>query len=165
MPRLVASQRGMTVAEVLIASAIIGTGLVALSAAIPLASYGLQEGNQLSTATFLATQRMEQVRNARWEAGLPLTDDLGVSANGTTAPVRGAVTTFPDEAPIGEPYASYRRTVRIMDCGAGAGCSGIVNADLRQVTVTVSYRPMTGVGVAPATSTKSAVVTMYITKR
>jgi hypothetical protein len=31
--------------------------------------------------------------------------------------------------------------------------------------VTVSYWPMTGVGVAPATSTKSAIVTMYITKR
>ncbi len=77
MRRLVASQRGMTVAEVLIASAIIGTGLVALSAAIPLASYGLQEGSQLSTASFLATQRIEQVRNARWEAGPPLTDDLG----------------------------------------------------------------------------------------
>ena len=66
MRRLVASQRGMTIAEVLIASAIIATGLVALSAAIPLASYGLQEGNQLSTATFLATERMEQVRNASW---------------------------------------------------------------------------------------------------
>ena len=155
----------MMVAEVLIASAIIGTGLVALSAVIPLASYGLQEGNQLSTATFLATQRMEQVRNARWEAGPPLTDNLGVSANGTAAPVRDAVTTFPDEAPLGEPHASYSRAVRIMDCGAGAGCGGIVNADLRQVTVSVSYRPMTGVGVAPAMSAKSAVLTMYITKR
>ena len=165
MRTLVASQRGMSVAEVLIASTIIGTGLVALSAAIPLASYGLQEGNQLSTATFLATQRMEQVRNASWQAGPPLTDNLGVSANGAAAPVSGAVTTFPDEASIGEPYAGYRRTVRIMDCGAGTGCSGIVNADLRQVTVTVSYRPMTGVGVAPVTSAKSAVVTMYITKR
>jgi prepilin-type N-terminal cleavage/methylation domain-containing protein len=165
MRRLVASHRGMTVTEVLIASAIIGTGLVALSATIPLASYGLQEGNQLSTATFLATQRMEQVRNARWEAGPPFTDDLGVSANDTTAPVGGTITTFPDEASLGEPYASYSRTVRITDCAAGEGCSGVVNADLRQVTATVSYRPMTGVGVAPATSTKSAVVTMYITKR
>jgi len=155
----------MMIAEVLIASAIIATGLVALSAAIPLASYGLQEGNQLSTATFLATQRMEQVRNARWEAGPPLTDNLGISASDTTAPGSGAVVTFPDEASIVEPYASYSRTVRIMDCGAGAGCSGIVNADLRQITVTVSYRPMTGVGVAPATSTKSVVVTMYMTKR
>ena len=165
MRRVVGSQRGMTIAEVLIASAIISTGMVALSAAIPLASYGLQEGNQLSTATFLATQRMEQMRNARWEAGPPLADNLGISANGASAPVSGAVTTFPDEASIGEPYAGYSRAVRIMDCGAGAGCSAVVNADLRQVTVTVSYRPMTGVGVAPATSTKSAVVTMYIAKR
>ena len=62
MRRLVLDERGMTVAEVLIAVVIIGVGLVALSSAIPLAAYGIQEGNQLSTATFLANQRLEQIR-------------------------------------------------------------------------------------------------------
>jgi len=36
---------------------------------------------------------------------------------------------------------------------------------MRQVTVTVSYRPMTGVGVSAAGSTKSAIVTMFLAKR
>lgn len=154
----------MTVAEILIAIVIIGIGLVALSSAIPLAAYGIQEGNQLSTATFLANQRLEQVRNATWQAS-PAVDKLGVSALSTSAPVSGAVTTFPDETPVAAPYTGYDRQVRITNCGAAPGCSGIVDADLRQVTVTVNYLPMTGIGVAPAGTTKSAVVTMYIAKR
>jgi prepilin-type N-terminal cleavage/methylation domain-containing protein len=169
----VADQRGTTLAEIMIAIAIIAVGLVALSSAIPLAAYGIQEGNQLSTATFLANQRMEQVRNATWRAAQPppvvppvaAIDLLGVSASTTAAPVGdGGVTTFPDEAPMTAPYTGYSRTVRIKEC-VGAGCGGVVSADLRQVTVTVSYRPMTGIGVAPATTTKSAVVTMYVARR
>jgi len=173
MGRHVLDERGMTVAEILIAVAIIGVGLVALSSAIPLAAYGIQEGNQLSTATFLANQRLEQIRNATWRAAQPApavpavvaVDKLGVSASNAAPVGDGGVTTFPDETPMGAPYAGYTRTVRITSCDAGPGCGGIVHADLRQVTVTVSYRPMTGIGVAPAATTKSAVVTMYVTKR
>jgi prepilin-type N-terminal cleavage/methylation domain-containing protein len=145
MSARVTDQRGMTLAEVIIAVAIIGIGLVALSSAIPLGAYGVQEGNQLSTATFLANQRMEQVRNAQWS-------DLTVA-------------TFPAETPMAAPYTGYNRSVQIRSCDTGGGCSGIVSADLRQVTVTVGYRPMTGTGVAPAGTIKSAVITMYMTKR
>ncbi|HEV8437773.1 MAG TPA: prepilin-type N-terminal cleavage/methylation domain-containing protein [Methylomirabilota bacterium] len=165
MRTLARDQQGMTLAEVLVAVVIIGVALVALSAAIPLASYGIQEGSQLSTATFLANQRLEQVRNTRWEAGPPAIDNLGVSASSASAPVSGVGTTFPDENPMAAPYTNYSRTVRVTDCGVAPGCSGIVNAGLRQVTVTVSYRPMTGVGVAASTTSKSALVTMYISKR
>jgi prepilin-type N-terminal cleavage/methylation domain-containing protein len=158
-------QHGVTMVEILIAVGIIGVGLVALSSAIPIAAYGIQEGNQLSTATFLANQRLEQVRNAQWQA-TPAVDTLGLSASDTAAPTGdGGATTFPDEDPVGAPYTGYTRTVRITDCGVSPGCSGVVNAGLRQVTVTVGYRPMTGVGVAPATTIKSAIVTMYIAKR
>jgi prepilin-type N-terminal cleavage/methylation domain-containing protein len=172
MRRLVRDQQGMTVAEILIAIVIIGIGLVALSSVIPLAAYGIQEGNQLSTATFLANQRLEQARNAQWTAAqLPpvavaAVDKLGVSASSTAAPVGGGgAITFPDENPVAAPYTGYTRTVRITSCGAAPGCSGIIDAGLRQVTVTVSYRPMTGFGMAPSTTAKSAVVTMYIAQR
>src|SRR5262245_44377170 len=50
-------------------SPIIGVGLLALSSAIPLVAYGMREGNQLSTVTFLANQRLEQVRNAPGRVG------------------------------------------------------------------------------------------------
>jgi len=140
----------MTLIELVIAVAVIGIGLIALSSAVPIGAYGIQEGNQLSTATFLANQRMEQVRNARWQTGPPAVDDLTQAA-------------FPDEMPIAAPYAGYNRIVQITSCSAG--CDGIVSADLRQVVITVSYRPMSGVGVGAAGVTKSAVITMYIAKR
>jgi prepilin-type N-terminal cleavage/methylation domain-containing protein len=158
-------QRGMTIAEIMIAIAIIGIGLVALSSAIPIAAYGIQEGSQLSTATFLANQRIEQVRNSVWQAS-PALDKLGVSASSTAAPVGdGGVTTFPDETPVPAPYTNYTRTVRVADCAVAPGCSGVVDAGLRQVTVTVSYRPMTGQGVSAAGTTKSATLSMYISQR
>ena len=54
MRRLISDQRGMTLAEVLVALPIITIGLLALLSAIPLSTYATQEGRQTSTATFLA---------------------------------------------------------------------------------------------------------------
>ena len=66
MRRLISDQRGMTLAEVLVALPIITIGLLALLSAIPLSTYATQEGRQTSTATFLANQRLEQVRRWQW---------------------------------------------------------------------------------------------------
>jgi hypothetical protein len=150
------------------AIAIIGGALVALASAIPLSAYGIQEGSQLTTATFLANQRLEEVRNARWQLGTPCVDNVGLSPSSTAAPVgtcAGGGTTFPDETALAAPYTGYTRTVRIRACTGGAPCDGIASDELRRATVTVSYRPMTGVGVSVAGSTKTAVLTMDIAKR
>lgn len=168
--RTITGESGMSLAEILVASVIIAIGLVGLLSAVPVASYGIHEGRNLSTATFLANQRLEQVRNAVWTAS-PANDCLGTSAPSTAAPTSAAcngagVTAFPDEATMAAPYGDYTRTVRITDCGAGAGCGGIVySSDLRQATVTVSYTPMTGAGGVSTGSTKSAIVTMLVAKR
>ena len=162
-------QRGMTLAEVLVAVVIIMIALLALLSGIPVASYGIQEGNQLTTATFLANQRLEQVKAATWTA-CPAADTIGLSASATAAPQAGGVTTFPDENPVAAPYTQYTRQVRITELSAPpvdcvtATTSGNVTG-MRQITVTVSYRPMTGVGVAAAGSTKSAIVTMLVAQR
>ncbi len=163
-----ADQQGMTLAEVVIAVAVIGLGLVALMAVTPLGSYAVQEGNQLSTATFLANQRLEQVRNAQWTI-CPAADQLGLSPTPTAAPQTGAAVMFPDENPMAAPYAAYTRRVRISG-GASTACppGGIFPTAApatRQVTVTVSYQPLTGVGQAAAGTTKSAIVTMTLTQR
>ena len=158
----VVDQAGMSLAEILIACVIIAIGLVGLLSAVPTASYGIQEGRQLSTAAFLANQRLEQVRNAQWvqcpAPGAP-TDTLGVSAG--SAPASGGTTTFPDESPIAAPYGDYTRTVRITDVQPADACGG-ANLGLRQVTVTVSYRASTATGLG---ATKSAIVTMSMAQR
>lgn len=169
MRTVAGDQRGMTLMEVLFAVAIIGVGLAALSAAIPIGAYGIREGGQLSTAVFLANQRLEQVRNARWEEGPPCVDKVGVSASTTVAPAgtcAGATaTTFADEASLTAPYTGFARTVRITGCDVGVGCDGIVDANMRQATVTVTYRPMTGIGATAAGTTKAATVSMYVSRR
>ena len=172
--RVALDQRGFTVAELLAASVVIGIALLALLQTIPLSAYGIQEGSQQSTAVFLANERMEQVKNAQWAdvpppysaiPPTPAVDNVGVSASATAAPANAAgITTFPDENPVAAPYAGYTRQVRIIDCNIAPGCGGLQKPDMRQVTVTVSYTPMTGVGGPAAGATKSAVVTLIISR-
>ena len=161
------NERGFSLTEILVAAALIAIGFVALLRIVPLAAAGLQQGNQQSTATQVAQQRLEQAHAAVWTA-LPATDCLGVS-NGNAAPVpsgaacTGSETyvggvTFPDENAVAG-YPGYARTTRITDCGAVA-CSGLVypvtvypgqapTAAPRLITVTVTYE---GSGSPGATS-------------
>lgn len=157
MLRPLTDTRGMTLAEILVALVIITIGLVGLASVLPLSSYGIQEGNQLSTSTFLAEQRLEQLKGAQWTAS-PNTDCLGTSTNtsfgaGGTAPSGlsgGCVpSNFNDESPasnaLATPYTSYTRQVRILDCTGGACFTGS-DATMRQVTVRVLYTPLQGIG-------------------
>jgi type II secretory pathway pseudopilin PulG len=151
LPTRLSNERGITVAEVLIAAAILGIGLAALMSVVPVASYAVQDGNQTSTATFLAQQRLEQVRNAAWTQP---TDCVGLSANPTSAPAPsggacgGAAVTFADEATV-PGFTQYARSVRITDCGDAANvveCGTITSSALRLVRVTVTYRPISAAG-------------------
>ena len=165
MRSLAHDESGMSLAEILVACVIIAIGLVGLMSAVPTASYGIQEGVQLSTATFLANQRLEQVRNATWVA-TPANDCLGISASSTAAPTSAscngaAVTTFLDESPMAAPYAGFTRTVRITNC-ALTSCGNVTDAELRQITVTVTYQAVTATGVG---GTKSAIVSMFMAQR
>jgi type IV pilus modification protein PilV len=169
--RQLATQRGMTLAEVLVALPIITIGLLALLSVIPLSTYAIQDGSQTSTATFLANQRLDQVRNAQWMATCPPTPDaLGVSASSTVAPTSGGTTTFADESALAAPYAAYTRQVRITEsvasttvCGATGAITGTYG--LRTVTVTVTYRPLSATGTSAAPSSRSVAVNMQIAQR
>lgn len=184
MRRVVSDQRGMTLAEVLVALPIITIGLIALLSAIPLSTYATQEGRQTSTATFLANQRLEQVRNAQWSAtcqvdaatGLVVpgaaivTDKVGVSASATAAPQDPSpAVTFADESPVAAPYTGYSRQVRITDSVAGAPtctAAGVMSGTgIRQVTVTVAYTPLSATGTNAVSGTRAVSVTMQIAQR
>jgi type IV pilus modification protein PilV len=184
MRRAIWNERGMTLAEVLVALPIITIGLLALLSAIPISTYATQEGSQISTATFLANQRLEQVRNAQWMAqcqvdavtGLVVagpavvTDKVGVSASSTAAPTDPtAAVTFADENPMAAPYARYSRQVRITNsvaaaptCDASGNMSG---TGTRGVTVTVTYTPLSATGTNAVSGSRSVAVNMEIAQR
>ena len=164
--------RGMSLVEILIAAGIIGIGLAGLMSVVPMASYGVQEGAQLSTATLLTQQGIEQARRASWMA-TPAVDCLGLSASSTAAPTPTGATcngstsvTFPDEGPSLTPipgFPQYARITRITDCAAGPGCTGVVSGAMRLVSVSVTYQPMTGIGVS--SSGKTVTVEWVVAQR
>ena len=172
-------ERGITLAEVLMAAAIIGIGLVGLLTVVPISSFAVYEGNGLTTATFLANQKMEEIKNGVWMQ-IPVNDCVGLSAaNGNVAPTSNTCTrTNPtvcnsgaacaiaaDETPVAG-YTGYNRTVRIVDCSTVAGgCGGVADANFRRVTVTVTYHAITGTGAGAAGSTKPTVLTMNLSRR
>jgi Tfp pilus assembly protein PilV len=113
-------ERGLTVAEVLVATAIITVGLVGVVTAFPSAMSGIETGKQQSTATFLAEQQLENLRTAA------VNDPTLTSATfnvGTTTEAYGT---------IANGYTKYRRVTTIA---AGP------TATTKRMTVSVSYRP------------------------
>jgi Tfp pilus assembly protein PilV len=153
MKAILRSTAGMTLAEVVVALGIISVGLLALLATMPLSTSTITGSNLKTTATFLAQQRLEQIKNAQWclacGAAVSAVDTLGGAGSNGGA----GVAQWPDEGyntiviASGNTNASYprfRREVRITDCSV-ASCSGIATGTaaantLRQVTVTVSFR-------------------------
>jgi len=174
-------QCGFTLPEVLLTMAVIGIGLAAVLATIPFGAFAVQDGRQLSTATFLADQKLEQARNVPWR-GTPANDCLGLSAPTTAAPTvpagatcaYGVVTVgaggtlpwFADEGAAAIPgFPGYSRQVRITDCAAG--CAGAADTALRLVAVTVTYTPLaltTPAGGAPP-APKATTINMLISQR
>ena len=153
------SARGISLVEVLIALGVLGIGLAGLGAVVPLSTRGLQEGTQVSTATFLAEQRLEQIAAAPWSA-TPPNDCVGTSGEGAagwsfaagmtpraTGTCHGEDVGYADEGPHGDgstrladPFGGYTRRARIQPCDApGATCGGITDPALRFLTVRVGY--------------------------
>jgi prepilin-type N-terminal cleavage/methylation domain-containing protein len=154
---------GFTLAEVLVCAVIVTIAFVALLSVIPYSSAAVQSGNQTSTATFLANQKLEEAKSIPWTSA-PANDCLGFSDNANAAPTvpaggsctlgatnvaaGGALPWFADEgsASITSPdgtrhFGGYSRNVRITNCGVGAGCAGIVDPGMRLVTVSVTFTP------------------------
>jgi hypothetical protein len=171
------NEQGFTLVEVLLAAFVITLGLVGLLSVIPVGTFATTDGYRLSTATFLANQKLEEVKNMPWRS-VPANDCLGISASATEAPTvpaggtctlggttvaaGGALPWFANETNIAG-FPGYTRNVRITNCGLGAGCSGVVDASLRNVVVAVTYR--SGTAVAVSSTDKAVTVNMMVTQR
>jgi type II secretory pathway pseudopilin PulG len=183
LARLGGDQRGLTLVEVLVAVSIIMIGLVSLLAVMPLSISHIGQANFRTNAVFLAQERIEQVKNAVWTCfPLPYTDAVGVSDPATSAPrastavctpptpnnvaVNGAVT-FADEAYNAIPgYTVYRRQVRVADCGVAPGCGGgLMDSSVRQVTVSVFFRRLTGDGTINSATEDVVKMTTFLALR
>jgi prepilin-type N-terminal cleavage/methylation domain-containing protein len=114
--------RGLTLAEVLVATVIIAAGFLAVLTAFPHAMSGIQTGNEESTATFLAQQKLESLRAA---AANDPTLTSSTFNNGTTT----------------EPYGTIQNALkhqRVTTISVGP------TTTTKRVTVTVAYRPSGG---------------------
>ncbi len=174
------AEAGFTLAEVLLAAVIITVAFVALLSAIPYSSAALQSGNQTSTATFLANQKLEEAKNVPWTA-TPNNDCLGISAGGNGAPtvpagktctLNGVIVNSGAALPWAADQSStaianfngYSRNVRVTDCAATpALCTTVSDAGMRLVTVSVTFQPMTTSSTAAAA--KTVRVSMMIAQR
>lgn len=163
LTRLHFDQRGLTMAELLVALFLITIALTGLAQAIQGSATLLNQSNVRTKAVFLAQQRLEEVKNRVWWVGPPAQDTLGVSADATTAP-----STFPDQA-YGSitGYPNHRRTVRIIDCSVAPGCGSpaVQSAALRQVTVSVFFTAFVAAGATSAASEESSNITTLISRR
>lgn len=126
------SNGGFTVAELLAAIFVISVGLVAVGAGFATAIQGVETSRQQTTATFLAEQRMEQVRAAA--LGNSLVACMGfVNVTGACFPAQAysSITNAP----------GYRSTVTVTDYVVAGS---IVR---KRVDVEVFYRPVVAWGV------------------
>ncbi len=120
-------QAGFTLAEILVACAIISVGLVAVAMGFGVGVDGVEAGRQQSTAVFLAEQRIEQAKDLAARA--PNLADLTT----TNLPASEAYGTIAGAPP------RYRRTTTITNNPGGANGA--------RVDVSVFYLPVTGRGV------------------
>ena len=137
------NQRGMTLVELLVAVFIITTGLVAIGAGFQIATSGVAAGQQQTTATFLAEQRLESIKS------------YGVSTNGTQGFANITSTNFPATEAYGTitNYTTYRRTTTITS----------PTATTKRITVSVFWRP---VAVSSTTNPeRSVTVSVMLTSR
>lgn len=129
-------QSGFTLAEILVAVAIILIGLVAVMQWFPLGTAGVETGRRQSTAVFLAEQKIEQIK--AWSLSAAAGQGFAaVTAGGGCFTAPGGPCR--DDAFNSIPaYLDYSRTVIVQDGPTPT---------TRLVRVQVAYRRVTTQGV------------------
>lgn len=135
MLRRLGESDGFTIAEVLIAMMLLMIGFVgvvgglgahsgAVGDASPRGLAGITRGNYVATATMLAQQRMEQLKQLTYQIGPPAVDQFGT----------GSIPTgFADEATgTIAGYPNFSRQVRMQH--------NVPVANMKTITVTINYR-------------------------
>ena len=123
VPMTIRRQSGVSLVELMVALLLLGVALMGLAAAFAPSRMAIQQGDQATTATFLARQMLEDMRNRAYDQD---SDEL---VNGGTFPATtgyGGITNYPN----------YRRTITFVNNAPEPGT--------KTVTVAVIYRNSSG---------------------
>ena len=136
------NQQGVTLAEVLVSAALLAIGMVAVLSAMSIGLGGVESSHRVSTALFLAEQRLEQVR------AFSVSTSAGQGFGNLTAAA------FPaEDYNTIAGYTSYRRVVTITSNAGG-------NPNLKLVSVQVFYGAATAVGTGETSTAVDTVVAL-----
>jgi prepilin-type N-terminal cleavage/methylation domain-containing protein len=142
---MIANVRGMTLTEVLIAVFIITVGLTAVAAGMQLATVSINIGQQETTATFLAEEKLEDIKAFALSI-LPAQGFSNVTSANFSAEAYGTITIN------GTSYNRYRRTTTITN----------PSASRKVVVVNVFYMPA---GVAATNAERQVALSTVLTQR
>ena len=122
--------RGLSLAEILVATCVLSVGLTAVATGLRYAAVGVDTGRTETAAVLLAEERLELLRAAaltEWGHAL--------LAPGVAREAYGAIAGAP----------GFRRETTVVDLG-GAACADPTPAEVtcKRASVAVSYRPAAG---------------------
>jgi prepilin-type N-terminal cleavage/methylation domain-containing protein len=161
LTRRISGQGGFTLPEVLVATFVILVGLVAVATGFQYATSGVATGRGETIATFLAEQRLEQLKTVAltnysgpWPSGPSLQGGTTLAAPVTTTEYcqtsNIGATTSNCQATSFTGTATYTRVTRIWEAGPalnlGTGCTGTTPLLCKRIHVSVTYRPVTSRG-------------------
>jgi len=128
---------------VLVATAVLTIGLVAIATGFPYATSGVATGSGETAAIFLAEQRIEELRaQAMVDFGAPVLAARTTTEYCVSGTIAGATSNC-QGAPAAGP--SYMRSTTISDVTSSTGCPA-TPLSCKQVHVRVTYRPVTSAG-------------------
>jgi prepilin-type N-terminal cleavage/methylation domain-containing protein len=142
-------QRGFTLAEVLVAVFVILVGLVAIATGFQYATSGVATGRGETMATFLAQQRIEQLKTVAMTNYDPPYPGVSLAAGTTTEYCQTSnigATSSNCQSTAFSGTTTYTRVTTITDNPGGTGCTGVAPLLCKRIRVSVTYRPVTGAG-------------------
>ena len=169
LTRMLTEQRGFTLAEVLVAVFVIMVGLIAVATGFQYATSGVATGRGETIATFLAEQRVEQLKTIAmtnytgpWTgtslaAGTTTeycqSSNIGATSSNCQSTAFTGTATYTRTTTITRPPAAASSGPPITDNPGGTGCTGAAPMLCKRIRVSVSYRPVTSSGDVSQTRT------------
>lgn len=124
MPMMRRGQAGLSLVELMVALLLLSVALMGLAAAFAPGRMAIQSGDQITTATFLARQMIEDMRDRAYDQD---GDELINGADYPASTGYGSITNYP----------TYRRTITFTNDSPAVGT--------KTATVVIFYRNSGGI--------------------